>query len=273
MAAKQKKEVERATRASDKDAKKKRLIKKVQITRKKKSWYPILAPQIFGRAKIGESLVDDAGQLVGRTIKLSLMTLTGDMKKQNITVGFRVDSTANNQAQTQLVQYMLVPASVKRMVRRGRTRIDASFVCQTKDGMKLRIKPFALTLNVTNRSIASNVRNHMIAFLASYAAEHDATTIFKDVVSGRLQVGLNFVARKVYPLRQTDIRVMEVVPAEMQTTAQPQKGLDIAKLMSTAESAPRPMFKRQPRRFPQKDEYSGSGNSKSRNSRGRSNRR
>jgi small subunit ribosomal protein S3Ae len=248
MGSKQKKEAKRTTRQAVKAQKKKRLLKKTQLTKRRKSWYSILAPQLFGKAKIGESIVEEASSLVGRTVSLSLMTLTGDMKKQNTTINFEVAGIADNHAQTKAVGYYIVPASIKRMVRRGRTRVDASFVCKTKDGVHLRVKPFVLTLNVTNRATAGRVRNHVVTFLASYAAANDYETIFKEVVSGKVQMISAYVARKVYPVRSAGIRVLEVVEDEV--TAIPQKDLDVAKLIKTAEAAPRPRYKTVRPKFP-----------------------
>jgi small subunit ribosomal protein S3Ae len=259
MGSKQKKEAKRAVRASVKSVKKKRLIKKNPLTKRKKVWYSLLAPQVFGKAKVGDSLVEESSQLVGKTMKLSLMTLTGDMKKQNITVGFQITGIADNQAQSKMMKYSIIPASIKRMVRRGRTRVDASVVCLCKDGVKLRIKPFVLTLNITNRSTSTKLRNHLITFLASYAAQHDYETMFKHVVSGKLQMILNYVARKVYPIRQSDIRVMEVMPEDAKVTGVAQKDLDVMKLIKAAESAPRPSFKRPPRGRFQRDQKKSFG--------------
>ena len=38
----------------------------------------------------------------------------------------------------QVISYEIAPSSIKRMVRRGRMRVDASIVVQTKDGVKKR---------------------------------------------------------------------------------------------------------------------------------------
>ncbi len=207
--------------------------------KKKKSWYPIHAPDFFGRAVIGETLVEEPAALLGKHIELSLMTLTGDMKKQSTTIAFVVDQIAENKGATRVVGYHVLPSSMKRMMRKGRTRVDASFVCVCKDGMKVRLKPFILTVFATNRSTATRLRNAVSAFLATYAAAHDFNTLVKDIVSGKLQMYVTFVARKVYPVFTAGIRALEVQKETVKATITPQLNLDIAALMNAAEAAPR----------------------------------
>ncbi|PIN79901.1 hypothetical protein COV16_01835 [Candidatus Woesearchaeota archaeon CG10_big_fil_rev_8_21_14_0_10_34_8] len=247
MAAKQKKEASRAARASAKAARQKRLVKKTSLTKKKKTWHSIVAPDIFGKAQIGESLIDEPSILMGKTVQLSLMTLTGDMKKQNITIKFAVDNIKENRGHTRVLSYNIVPASIKRMVRRGRSRIDASIVCKSKDNVKIRIKPFILTLNLTNRATATRIRNHVVTFLATYITNKDYNTVFKEVVSGKLQMYMTYVARKVYLVKTCGIRTVEVVKDDINTTVVPQENLDIEKLIKAAETAPRPKYPKPPR--------------------------
>jgi small subunit ribosomal protein S3Ae len=207
--------------------------------KKKKSWYSIHAPDLFGRAVIGETLVEESAALLGKHIELRLMTLTGDMKKQNTTIAFVVDQIAENKGATRVVGYHVLPGSMKRMMRRGRTRVDASFVCVCKDGMKVRLKPFILTVFATNRSTATRLRNVVSAFLATYVAAHDFNTLVKDIVSGKLQMYVTFVARKVYPVFTAGIRALEVQKETVKVTIAPQQNLDVAALMNAAEVAPR----------------------------------
>ncbi len=206
---------------------------------KKKNWYSIQAPDLFGRAVIGETLVDDPSALLGKHLKLSLLILTGDMKKQNTTVSFVVDHIAENKGFTRIAGYHVMPSSMKRMMRRGRSRVDASFVCVCKDGVKVRLKPFILTAYATNRSTATKLRNVASVFLATYAATQEYNTIVKDLVSGKLQGYITFVARKVFPVFTAGIRVLEVQKETAKVTVVPQSNLDIAALMKEAEASPR----------------------------------
>lgn len=206
---------------------------------KKKTWYQIHAPDLFGKAVIGETLVEDSSALLGKHIDLSLLILTGDMKKQNTLVSFVVDHIAENKGFTRIVGYHVMPSSMKRMMRRGRTRVDASFVCVCKDGVKVRLKPFIMTAYATNRSTAAKLRNVVSVFLATYAATQEYNTLVKDIVSGKLSGYITFVGRKVYPVFTAGIRTLEVQKETVKVTIAPQADLDVVALLKAAEAAPK----------------------------------
>ncbi|MEK6867254.1 MAG: hypothetical protein AABX98_00385 [Nanoarchaeota archaeon] len=223
--------------ADEKESKKPLVKKKALLSKKKKSWFQILAPDIFGKAVIGETIIEDSKQLMGKCIELSLMSLTGDMKKQNVSVTFRVDKVLEGKGHTQLISYDLSPASIKRLVRRGRMRVDASFVCQTKDGVKIRVKPFLLTAHETNKSILSSLRKYASAFIATYVSLYDYDVIFKDIVSGKLQAGVRQAVHTIYPIRSSEIRILHLLKDSIAVTALPNPNINVEKILEAASQA------------------------------------
>ena len=61
-----------------------------KIKVKKKTWVKILSPAIFGQKEIGETIVFEPKKLVGKKIDTNLMILTGDPRKQHVTIGLIV---------------------------------------------------------------------------------------------------------------------------------------------------------------------------------------
>ncbi len=118
---------------------------------KKKRWITILAPKILNERPIGESYVADPGLLIGRVISCNLMTLTNDMKTQNITMKFIVCEIKDAKAHTKPVGYSLNQTYLKRMMRRGKNRIDESYHLKTADNKRIRIKLFLLTNSTARR--------------------------------------------------------------------------------------------------------------------------
>ena len=68
---------------------KKRFDKKV----KKKTWFDIVGPKIFNERFLGSTPAFSLDDIKGRTIKLNLMKVTGNMKSQNVNVTFFVNET------------------------------------------------------------------------------------------------------------------------------------------------------------------------------------
>lgn len=228
-----------AEQKEGKESKKPVVKKKAPLTKKKKVWMQLIAPPLFGRAVLGETVVEEPKKMIGKTIELSLMSLTGDMKKQNVYVTFAVQDIVDGKGQTQIVRYDVSPSSIKRVVRRGRGRVDASFICQTKDGKKIQIKPFFLTTHETKRSILTSLRKYATGCIATYCAAYDYETIMKDIISGKLQSGLRTALHKIYPIKTSEIRMLHLAKDITQPTILPVPNFDVENIMKPRQYAPR----------------------------------
>ncbi len=117
---------------------------------KKKKWIQVLAPKSFRNEVIGEVYAFEAQSLIGRVVTVNLMSLTGDMKKQNTNLKFVINAVEGGKAITELDGYHLIPASIRRLVRRGKKRIDISFTCLTSDKKKVRMKSLFIPMHLTD---------------------------------------------------------------------------------------------------------------------------
>jgi len=178
---------------------------------KKKKWIEILAPKYFNNQLIGESYITDANNLLHRTVQVNLMNLTRDMKKQNFNISFVIDRIENNKAYTSATKYAMLPASMKRMVRRSRERIDESFKVKTKDGIVVRLKPFLVTRSNTSRSVTSTMRVKVKELIDETLATITYDTLLIDLCTSKFQKFLYDELRKIYPLRTCEIRMMVLV--------------------------------------------------------------
>ena len=178
---------------------------------KKKRWFELIAPKMFKNQTLGETLVAEPSKMMKKPIKVSMMSLTGDMKKQHITIKFEVTNIVESKAHTRVVGYEFGPASIKRLVRRRRKRVDDSYLCNTKDNIKVRIKPFFVTRAETNKSVMTSMRKLSKAFIEKFAAERKCDDLIYDIIDYRLQRELRKVLAKIYPLRTCEIRNFSIV--------------------------------------------------------------
>ncbi len=176
----------------------------------KKHWVPVLAPTIFKHEQLGESLVLETSSLQGRGITVNLMNLTGDMKRQNLSVSFRVTNVAEGKAHTRVTAIEMQPNSVKRLVRRGRSKIEDSFLVKLKHGQVARIKPLMITKNVASNTGAAALRKKCREVMLPLAAELSFETLVSDSVALKLQRHLRQELSKVFPLRSVDIRMLSL---------------------------------------------------------------
>ncbi|MBI4440158.1 hypothetical protein HY638_04265 [Candidatus Woesearchaeota archaeon] len=181
---------------------------------KKKVWFQIVASGHFNEYPIGETLVYEPREMLGKAVNVNLMVLTNDIKKQNINVTFKIDSIEGNRGKTSLVGYNLVPSSVKRLVRRNRDKMDLSFVCKTSDNILVRIKPLLITKGNAKGSVLSKIRTSCVGVCTRLVSKVNYNQFLDEILGHRLQENIIGELKKIYPLKTCEIRVMRIVPAD-----------------------------------------------------------
>jgi len=176
---------------------------------KKKKWVTILAPKILNERPIGESYVAEPEQLIKRVISCNLMTLTNDVKTQNITMKFLVNEIKDNKAQTKPIAYVLNQTYLKRMMRRRRNRIDESFYLKTADNKNIRIKLFLLTNSPAKSSVVKIIRKKLKEMVANIAEKNKYDDIFDGVISHKIQRELRSAMNKIFPLKACAVKVLK----------------------------------------------------------------
>lgn len=186
-----------------------------QITKlKKKQWYPIIAPKQFDNIVLGETLVYEPNQMMGKTLSHSLMNLANDTKRQNVNIHFKVIEIDDNKAKTKITGYVIIPSSVKRFVRRDSLKMDISFTCETADNILLRVKPLIVTKSDVKGSVAAKIRNNTVSFLVKTIKKMSYDEIINDLISHKLQGVMKENLNKIYPLKTCEIRYLGIEERE-----------------------------------------------------------
>jgi ribosomal protein S3AE len=187
--------------------KKKITIKSKQ--QKKKRWYNIVASPEFKSVSIGETPALAPENLEGRKFKVNMMTLTRDMKKQSFVITFKVKEVKGNDAITEFMQYEMSGVHVKRVVKKGKDKVDDSFVVKTKDDVNVRVKPLLITRNKVQHSVKTTLRAETKVFIEKVAKEKDFFQFASSVLGTELQKTMKGTLKKVYPLSFVEIRVFK----------------------------------------------------------------
>jgi len=177
---------------------------------KKKHWCQILAPRIFNNAVLGESRVSNSELLIGKKIKINLMNLTRDPKKSNVNLSFIVESIKEGKGITRIVGYEIVPATIKRLVKKGRNKIELSFLCSTSDNKTVRIKPFAVTRGMAKGAVLASLRKGIISELTKFVNRVTFEELLNQIIFHKLQMGLKKQLKKVYPIRNFEIKSLKI---------------------------------------------------------------
>jgi small subunit ribosomal protein S3Ae len=200
---------------------------------KSKNWYKVLAPPAFNNAVLAETLADEGDKLRGRTLEVPLNDLTGDMKQMHIKLNFQVAEVVDYNAKTAYVGHTMTSDYIRRLTRRGNSKIPAVFDLRTKDGSRVRVKPFAVTDRRCQTTQAQEIRRIMGVLLTESAEKNNLSGFLADVLLGDLTNRMFKEARKVHPLRRIEIAKSEILTA-------PTIEVDETPVIRTAEPAAEP---------------------------------
>ena len=180
----------------------------------KKRWVSIVAPKLFNEQIIGESYLAEPDSAIGRTVQVSMMALTGEPQKQSLNIKFKIVNRVGEKLMTELVEYQISPAAVRRMGRRGKARVEESMRVVTSDGKVLRVKPFLIARGRPKGAVMANVRKTIRQRLPMLVAKVTLEGFFDEILSYRMQRTLADSVRKIYPIALSEIRWAKILAGQ-----------------------------------------------------------
>ncbi|HLC86438.1 MAG TPA: hypothetical protein VJG30_04080 [Candidatus Nanoarchaeia archaeon] len=181
-------------------------IKTAKELKKKKKWVSILAGREFNNKEIGETYVDEAESAVGKTVTINLMSLTGDPKRQNFNVKFKIREAKNNQLHADLVGYFLQVAQKKRLSKKNKDKLEDSFEYKTKDNVHVVIKPVFTTKAMTYKSRHALIRNQSRKFIEDALKTINFSSLMREIIDGNFQREVKNAVKKFYPVNSVLVK-------------------------------------------------------------------
>ncbi len=177
---------------------------------KAKQWYNLVAPEMFGKANIGETVADVPEKLIGRVIEVTLGELTNDLSKQNIKLLLKVDSVGGDSAYTKFTGHQLTQDYLRSLIKRSTSNIETNISVSTKDGYTIRVKPSCYTIKRARANQVKAIRSVMNSVIMSKAKEMDMSQFVQEIVTGKLSASIYHDVKPIYPLRRVEVRKTEV---------------------------------------------------------------
>lgn len=177
---------------------------------KAKQWYNLVAPEMFGKANIGETVADVPEKLVGRVIEVTLGELTNDLSKQNIKLILKIDSVGGDSAYTKFTGHQLTADYLRSLVKRSTSNIETNISVLTRDGYTIRVKPSCYTIKRARANQVKAIRAVMNTVIAARAKEMDLDQFIQEVVTGKLSASIYHDVKPIYPLRRVEVRKTEI---------------------------------------------------------------
>lgn len=185
--------------------------KESRVKTVKKSWFKIIAPQLFGAGELGETYLSSAESALGRTLRHNLKELTGNVKDQNAYLLFKIDKVQGTTLHTVPLGYELTASSVKRMVKKNTTRLDDCFTSVSKDGKKVAIKSVLITSIKIQRSVGKALKKTLQDTVNEDLHQNDFATFLANLAGGKLRHELRKRLAKIYPLKEAAIRAVTII--------------------------------------------------------------
>lgn len=190
-------------------------VKKTKVVDswKLKSWYALLAPEIFESREIGQLVADDEATLRNRVIRIGMGDLTGSLSQANAytAVYFRVTDIKGKTAYTKFIGHELAPSYIKTLLRRRRSIIYQVDDVKSRDGHALRIKSVAVTAFRVSEAVRHDLRETISREVKAAAAEMDLQSLAQEMLYGKFAARIFGKIKAMSPMRRLEIRKSELV--------------------------------------------------------------
>ncbi|PIN73402.1 hypothetical protein COV20_04200 [Candidatus Woesearchaeota archaeon CG10_big_fil_rev_8_21_14_0_10_45_16] len=181
-----------------------------RIKSKKKLWYTITAPKIFGQREVGEAYLTSPESALGRSMKANLKDITGNIKDQNANVFFRIGTADGSVLRTYTTGYELSASYVKRAVRKNTARIDDYVLGTTKDGKKAVVKTFIVTRYRSQRSVRTALREKLRELMQEELSRNSFESLVNAIVTRKVQGTFKKGLHKIFPVKEVSVRVVKL---------------------------------------------------------------
>ncbi|MGP6220625.1 30S ribosomal protein S3ae [Caldiplasma sukawensis] len=188
-----------------------RSSKKAKDKWKEKKWYTILAPNQIGGKEIGTTIGANESEIIGRTIEVPISDLSGNFKRTNSKVVFKIVNVSGLKCSTMFIGHYVGDDYIRRLVRRGRERIDIIEKIKTVDNYVFSLKIVAITDGNITSSKRIEVRNKILESVYDKTKNMDMFEFIRYVIS---EESLNEIInnlKEVYPVKKIEFRKSELL--------------------------------------------------------------
>jgi len=185
--------------------------RKIKDRWKAKKWFNVLAPASFENATIAQTLANDPDMLIGRVTGISMQDLTNDFRRSHILLYFKIHEVEDSNAHTHFVGHSLTSDYLRRMIRRRRSKIEGVYDVTTRDGAKLRVKPFATTDKRIQNSQKRVIRESMKSTMTKQAKSNTLSEFIRDIIDGKMGRDIYKNCKNLYPVKRVEIYKTELI--------------------------------------------------------------
>jgi small subunit ribosomal protein S3Ae len=189
--------------------------KKIKDKWKSKEWYHVLAPPVFDRREVAETLADDPAKLMGRVVLTTPNEIAPDSSSSNparpyIKLFLQVHDVKDKTCETRFVGHELTSDYIRRLARRRKTKVDVVFDVKAKDETTMQLKLTAIADKRIQGSQETALRHAVEASSGEYVGARDINEVVRAILNGDLSKAVTQHCKMIYPLRRIEVSKSEV---------------------------------------------------------------
>ena len=180
---------------------------------KAKSWYSIIAPEMFESKEIGQLVSSDEANLVNRKIKIGLGDLLGSFSQSSAytSLYFRVKEVKGKSAHTAFIGHELVPGYVRTLARRRRSIMNQVDDVVTRDGVPVRIKTICVSGVKVSEGVRTDARKEISASVKALAKQTEFPALVQEMVFCKFSAKVFNAVKRIGPLKRVEVRKSQVI--------------------------------------------------------------
>lgn len=178
---------------------------------REKDWYDVVAPTMFGGAKVGETPADEPTNVMGRVFETTLGDLIEDFSKSHIKLYFQVTNVEEKRAVTSFIGHEMARDYVRSQVRRRGKKAEDITTVTTKDGYVMRITSMATSPRRSQTTKLKAIRAAIKKVVEEKANERTFDQFVQEIVLGKLSADIYKEAKKYIPIRRVEVYKSKVL--------------------------------------------------------------
>ncbi len=176
-----------------------------------KKWLELKAPDYMGDQSLGQTPTSELGQVIGRTIDMSLMDITEKFSDLNYQVKFKVTKIVGNRAHTEFIGQSLNRDYRRSQIRNHRSQIEGVFNLTLNDGSRVRITAFAITFSRAAHKTKREIRASMLESITEIVGDLNFPAFVNKLLSYELKKDLLLPASDIFPIKLLEISKVKVL--------------------------------------------------------------
>ncbi len=178
---------------------------------KNKNWLDIKTPEYIDDKVLGETPASEIDEVLGRTVKVSLMDLTGSFKDLNYQLTFKVSEVSGRVAKTEFHQQELSRDYRRSQIRNHRSQVEGIFNLKLNDESKIRLKTFVVTPMRIHTSTKKEIRAAMKAKLEDIVKDLSFPAFVNKLITYEITKELQPVVEEVFPVKIIEVSKVKVI--------------------------------------------------------------